>query len=57
MRPPAASEWIHRRSTCPTKERPAPSAERAMQFGAQQLLLQHRGLWDLLEARRDARDS
>jgi len=31
--------------------------ERAMQFGAQQLLLQHRGLWDLLEARRDARDS
>ena len=32
-------------------------AERAMQFGAQQLLLQHRGLWDLLEARRDARDS
>jgi hypothetical protein len=29
---------------------------RAMQFGAQQLLLQHRGLWDLLEARRDARD-
>jgi hypothetical protein len=33
------------------------SVERAMQFGAQQLLLQHRGLWDLLEARRDARDS
>ncbi len=31
--------------------------ERAMQFGAQQLLLQHRGLWDLLEARRDARDA
>jgi hypothetical protein len=31
--------------------------ERATQFGAQQLLLQHRGLWDLLEARRDARDS
>ena len=31
--------------------------ERAMQFGAQQLLLQHRGLWDLLEARREARDS
>jgi hypothetical protein len=31
------------------------AVERAMQFGAQQLLLQHRGLWDLLEARRDAR--
>lgn len=31
------------------------SAERAMLFGAQQLALQHRGLWDLLEARREAR--
>jgi hypothetical protein len=30
--------------------------ERAMQFGAQQLLLQHRGLWDLLEARHVARN-
>ena len=33
----------------------APAAERAMLFGAQQLSLQHRGLWDLLEARRQAR--
>ena len=31
------------------------SAERAMLFGAQQLSLQHRGLWDLLEARQQAR--
>ena len=31
------------------------AAERAMLFGAQQLSLQHRGLWDLLEARRQAR--
>jgi hypothetical protein len=31
------------------------AAERAMLFGAQQLALQHRGLWDLLEARREAR--
>ena len=31
------------------------SAERALLFGAQQLALQHRGLWDLLEARRQAR--
>jgi hypothetical protein len=29
--------------------------ERAMSFGAQQLLAQHRGLWDLLEARHLAR--
>ena len=29
--------------------------ERALLFGAQQLALQHRGLWDLLEARRQAR--
>ena len=32
-----------------------PATERAMLFGAQQLALQHRGLWDLLEARRQAR--
>ena len=31
------------------------SIERAMIFGAQQLALQHRGLWDLLEARAQAR--
>ena len=31
------------------------SFERAMSFGAQQLLNQHRGLWDLLEARQAAR--
>lgn len=30
--------------------------ERAMLFGAQQLLAQHRGLWDLLEARASARE-
>lgn len=32
-----------------------PSFERAMGFGAQQLLVQHHGLWDLLEARQHAR--
>jgi hypothetical protein len=32
-----------------------PAIERAMSFGAQQLLSQHRGLWDLLEARQAAR--
>jgi len=33
-----------------------PAIERAMAFGAQQLLAQHRGLWDLLEARAGARE-
>lgn len=32
-----------------------PAIERAMGFGAQQLLGQHRGLWDLLDARQIAR--
>jgi hypothetical protein len=32
------------------------AAERAMMFGAQQIIAQHRGLWDLLEARAIARD-
>lgn len=32
-----------------------PAAERAIAFGAQQVLAQHRGLWDLLEARASAR--
>ncbi|ABQ68997.1 hypothetical protein HY78_12320 [Rhizorhabdus wittichii DC-6] len=30
--------------------------DRAMMFGAQQLLIQHRGLWGLLEARAEARN-
>ena len=33
-----------------------PPVERAMSFGAQQLLAQHRALWDLAEARKSARD-
>jgi len=33
----------------------APAVQRAIVFGAQQLLVQHRGLWDLLEARAEAR--
>jgi hypothetical protein len=32
-----------------------PAIERALLFGGQQLLAQHRGLWSLLEARRSAR--
>lgn len=33
----------------------APGVARAMTFGAQQMLAQHRGLWQLLEARASAR--
>lgn len=33
----------------------SPGVERAMTFGAQQMLFQHRGLWDLLDARQLAR--
>jgi hypothetical protein len=33
----------------------SPAVDRAVMFGAQQLLVQHRGLWDLLEARQQAR--
>ena len=33
-----------------------PAVERAMSFGAQQLLAQHRALWDLADARKSARD-
>jgi hypothetical protein len=34
----------------------SPSAQRALLFGAQQILAQHYGLWDLLEARALARE-
>ena len=34
----------------------SPAAERAIRFGSEQLLLQHRALFDLLEARCDARE-
>lgn len=32
------------------------AVRRALLFGAEQILVQHHGLWDLLEARRQARD-
>lgn len=35
----------------------SPAVERAMAFGVQQLLAQHRGLWDLLDARASARET
>jgi hypothetical protein len=33
----------------------AAAVQRALLFGAEQILVQHHGLWDLLEARREAR--
>lgn len=33
----------------------SPSGQRALLFGAQQILVQHYGLWDLIEARQQAR--
>ena len=33
----------------------SPGIQRALQFGAQQIVIQHHGLWDLLEARQQAR--
>jgi hypothetical protein len=33
----------------------AAPVQRALLFGAEQILVQHHGLWDLLEARREAR--
>lgn len=38
-----------------TEAATSPAIERAIAFGAQQMLVQHRGLWDLLEAREVAR--
>lgn len=35
----------------------SPSLDRAILFGAQQLLVQHRGLWSLLESRSEARNA
>ncbi|HST35480.1 MAG TPA: hypothetical protein VLK25_02470 [Allosphingosinicella sp.] len=43
------------RETLRTVSDDAVQAERAVLFGAQQLALQHRALWDLLEARAQAR--
>lgn len=53
--PPALPSARQALSVLSTAESPA--IERAMLFGAQQLLVQHRGLWDLLEARSGARNS
>ena len=53
LTPPALPST--RQTLAVTKELVTPAVERAIVFGAQQLLVQHRGLWDLLEARAIAR--
>ncbi len=51
--PPALPSM--RQTMAVVEEAESVAVERAMMFGAQQLLVQHRGLWDLLEARSEAR--
>jgi len=52
---PAALPDLHETIALIDLQAGAPSVERAMLFGAQQLLAQHRGLWDLLCARESIR--
>ena len=48
---PAALPDLHETISLISEQSGTPSVERAMLFGAQQLLSQHRGLWDLLATR------
>lgn len=53
---PDATHEFARQITALLAQAPLPAGvERAMLFGAEQLLAQHRGLWHLLEARASAR--
>lgn len=54
---PAATHEFARQISALLVQAPLPAGvERAMLFGAEQLLAQHRGLWHLLEARASARE-
>ena len=52
---PAALPDLHETIVLIERQEGKPAFERAMLFGAQQLLAQHRGLWDLLATRESAR--
>ena len=52
---PAALPDLHETIALIDASHGTASLERAMLFGAQQLLAQHRGLWDLLATREDVR--
>jgi len=47
---------LPRRTVAAVEAAAAPLPDRAMVFGAQQMLVQHQGLWNLLEARSEARN-
>ncbi|WBH17161.1 DUF6975 family protein [Sphingomonas radiodurans] len=47
----------HQITAIATRLAAEPAAARAMMFGAQQLIAQHRGLWHLLDARAGARNA
>lgn len=53
--PPLDLPGLTETRTVLTESAETPAVQRAMAFGAQQLLIQHRGLWDLLESRESAR--
>jgi hypothetical protein len=48
---PAALPDLHQTIALMDAQTGSPATERAMLFGAQQILAQHRGLWDLLATR------
>jgi hypothetical protein len=54
---PAALPDLHETRDLIEAHSGTPGVERAMLFGAQQLLAQHRGLWDLLATRESVRSS
>lgn len=53
--PPTTLPPTHEISAIAAQLSEAPACARAMMFGAQQLIAQHRGLWHLLDARAAAR--
>lgn len=53
--PPCLLPDVRRTAEVVTGFAQSEAIERAMNFGAQQILSQHRGLWDILSAREEAR--
>jgi hypothetical protein len=53
---PAALPDLHETMGLLSAYAQSPAVERAMVFGAQQLLAQHRGMWDLLSTRESVRE-
>jgi hypothetical protein len=53
--PPLGLPTVEETQALATTFAVTPATERAMLFGAEQIMIQHRALWDLLDARRQAR--